>query len=384
VHNIQFSERLLLPVFLAGLFVCCYFCHGELLRLRPDAEDLTGFYLMLSCGGALGAIFVGLIAPYLFRGIYELPLSLVLTAVLATLLRWRESDWLSRALQVSLACLMALVFWSNVVGYHKNTVVLARNFYGSLRVIQAPAPPERLQRVFFHGTIEHGLQYLTPELRSRAATYYAPETGIGILLTQCFPGPKRVGLVGLGVGTIAAYGRPGDTFEFYEINPQVIEIAKTQFTFLRDSRAAISIVEGDARLSLEQEHAPPYDVIVLDAFSGDAIPVHLLTREALSLYLRHLKPGGVLAFHLTNHYLDLSPIVKQLADEIGYQSVLLTNRANEKDNVYASSWHLVTQNQLILGNPVIQAEATPIRSRAGRRPWTDESNNLFEALRFSK
>jgi len=381
LHNIQFSERLLLPVFLAGLFACCYFCHGELVRLRADAEDLTGFYLMLSCGGAAGAVFVGLIAPYLFSGIYELPLSLVFTAVLAVLLRWRESGWMSRTLQTCLAFLMALVLQANVAEYHKNAVLLARNFYGSLRVVQ---PPDLRQRIFFHGTIVHGMQYLSPELRDHAATYFGPQSGIGLLLTKCLPGPKRVGIVGLGVGTIATYGRPGDSFEFYEIDPQVIEVANKQFTFLRDSHAVISTVEGDARLSLEQRHAPLYDVIVLDAFSGDAVPIHLLTREAVSLYLEHLKPGGVLAFHLTNRYLDLPPIVKQLVDEIGYKSVLVSSRASEKDAIYASLWLLATRDEGILNDSSIQAEVVPIRSRAGHRPWTDESNNLFEALKLAQ
>ena len=165
---------------------------------------------------------------------------------------------------------------------------------------------------------------------------------------------------------------------------QVIEIANKQFTFLRDSHAVISTVEGDARLSLEQEHAAPYDVIVLDAFSGDAIPIHLLTREAISLYREHLKPGGVLAFHLSNQYLDLSPFVKQLTDEVGYQSVLVNNHASEKDNVYASSWLLATQDERILNNPAIRRDAAPIRSRVGHRPWTDDSNNLFVALKLTK
>ncbi len=193
-----------------------------------------------------------------------------------------------------------------------------------------------------------------------------------------------MGIVGLGVGTIATYGRPGDSFEFYEIDPQVIEVANKQFTFLRDSHAVISTVEGDARLSLEQRHAPLYDVIVLDAFSGDAVPIHLLTREAVSLYLEHLKPGGVLAFHLTNRYLDLPPIVKQLVDEIGYKSVLVSSRASEKDAIYASLWLLATRDEGILNDSSIQAEVVPIRSRAGHRPWTDESNNLFEALKLAQ
>jgi SAM-dependent methyltransferase len=384
VHNISFSERLLLPVFLIGLFVCCYFCHGELARSRPDAEDLTGFYVMLSVGGAIGAVFVGLIAPYLFAGIYELPLALVLTSLLALLLTWRNGQNQSRALWIAMTCLMALVFRADVKQYHEHTVALVRNFYGSLRVVEPPDDPRERQRTFFHGTIEHGMQFLLPDRRSRATTYYGPDSGAGIVLGRCLGGNRRIGIVGLGVGTLAAYGKPGDTFVFYEINPEVIEIANSKFTFLGDSRASVSTVPGDARLSLEHEIAPPYDALVLDAFSGDAIPFHLLTREAIGLYLRHLKPDGVLAFHLTNRFLDLPPVVKQLADEIGYRSVLVTNPEDRSHLVFGSSWMLVTKNQSVLDEPTVRAETTPISVRTNLRPWTDGSNNLFEVLKFGR
>ncbi len=381
VHNIWFSERLLLPIFLLGLFVCCLFCHGELSRLRPEAQNLTEFYLILSLGGATGAIFVGLVAPHVFSGIYELPLSLVLTGVLATMLTWRDGAWSTRLLWIGVAGCMLVVFKANVAAYHENTLSMQRSFYGSLRVVQPPDQSEQQHRILFHGTVEHGVQFLSSALSSRATTYYGPDSGVGILLRECFTGPKRVGLVGLGVGTLATYGKPGDTFRFYELNPQVIDIARSQFTFLRDSQAHVSTVEGDARLSLEHENEPPYDVLVLDAFSGDAVPVHLLTREALALYHKRLQPEGVLAFHLTNRYLDLPPVVRQLAEEIGYRAVLVKNRNNQKDLVLASSWVLVTKNKAVLENSTIRAHAEPIKVHAGLRPWTDQYNNLFQVLK---
>ena len=382
VSNITFSERLLLPVFLLGLFVACYFCHGELVRMRPRAEDLTGFYLLLSAGGAAGAIFVGLIAPLLFAGIYELPLSLLLVALLALSVSWKGSAWPARLLWMGLACVMVLIFQANVAAYHKDALVLTRSFYGSLRVIQPPSPRDRQHRAFFYGNVEHGVQFQSPKLRDQPTTYYGPDSGVGIVLSECLQRPMRVGVVGLGVGTVATYGRAGDVYRFYELNPQVIEIARSQFTFLKDSQASVSTIEGDARLSLEREKEPPYDVLVLDAFSGDAVPVHLLTREALALYLRHLKPDGMVAFHLTNRFLDLPPVVRQLADEAGYSAVLVRNSAEESQLVLPSSWVLVTRNASVLENATIRAESLPIPARTGARPWTDEYNNLFQVFEF--
>ena len=280
-----------LAVFLASLFACCMFCHGELARIRPHASALTSFYLLISAGGAAGAIFVGLIAPRIFNGIYELPVTLVFTALLATLLTWREGPWLVRLFWTGVAVAMVVVLGANVSAYRKNSLSMRRSFYGSLRVVQSPHAGPMQTRTLYHGTIEHGAELLLPPGRQRPTTYYGPDSGIGIVLRECFTNPKRVGIVGLGAGTIAAYGKPGDIFRFYDINQQVIDIARSLFFYLRESRAQIDTVLGDARLSLERETAPPFDVLALDAFSGDAIPVHLLTREAVALYTRRLEAG---------------------------------------------------------------------------------------------
>ncbi|MBV9295369.1 MAG: fused MFS/spermidine synthase, partial [Acidobacteriaceae bacterium] len=286
IYNISAVEpiQVTLPVALAGLFVCCMFCHGELDRARPHAADLTGFYLMIAAGGAGGAIFVGLLAPLIFRAIYELPLTLALTAAIAMLLVWREGGWTVRLLWVAVAGCMIAVFAANVRSYRENTLSMQRSFYGALRVVEsARAGPEQT-RTLYHGTIEHGAQFVWPPGRLRPTTYYGPDSGVGIVLRECFPAPKHVGIVGLGVGTVAAYAKQGDTFRFYEINRQVADIAESLFFYLREAHGAMRIVEGDARLSLERETGPPFDVLVLDAFSGDAIPVHLLTKEAIELY----------------------------------------------------------------------------------------------------
>ena len=373
--------QIAVPLFLFGLLVACLFCHFELNRLRPHASQLTAFYLVVAAGGAAGAIFVGLIAPHIFSGIYELPVTLIFTAALALLLIWREGDWALRLLWVAVAACMVVVLAKNVQGYHQNALTLRRSFYGSLRVLQSPRAGPDETRTLFHGTIEHGAQFLWPDRRSHPTTYYGPDSGIGIVLRECFALPKRVGIVGLGAGTIAAYGKSGDTFRFYEINPQMIEIAQNLFFYLRESRADIQIVPGDARLSLEADASPPFDVLALDAFSGDAIPVHLLTKQAIALYKKHLKANGVLAFHVSNDYLDLAPLVSKLAGEAGYQSVAVRNHQDSDELILPSEWVLVTNNREVLENGAVKIHSETIPPRPHLRVWTDDYNNLLEVLK---
>jgi SAM-dependent methyltransferase len=377
VEAIQVS----VPIFLAGLFIGCVFCHAELRRLRPAASRLTGFYLMIAFGGAAGAVFVGLLAPRIFSGIYELPLTLCFTALLALLLIWPGGAWAIRLLWVGVAGCMAAVFVANVHAYRQNSLSLRRSFYGSLRVVQSPhAGPEQV-RTLYHGTIQHGAEYLWPQRRMKPITYYGPDSGVAILLRECFPSPKRVGIIGLGTGTLAAFGQTGDTFRFYEINSQVIEIAQSLFFFTRETPAHVDIVEGDARLSLQRESIPPFDVLVLDAFSGDAIPAHLLTREAVALYLQRLKPNGVLAFHVSNNYLDLAPVVAQLAQEVDYRALEVKNHAVPEDLILPAEWVLVTRNPSVFENTAIRLHSLPIAPRPQLRPWTDDFNNLLEILK---
>ncbi len=369
-----------LPIALLALFVCCMFCHGELSRLRPATRNLTDFYLMISLGGAVGAIFVGLIAPRIFSGIYELPVTLVFTAILALLITWNEAKWPLRFLWTGVTAAMLVVLGANVNGYRENSLSIRRSFYGSLRVVQSPHAGKEQTRTLYHGTIEHGAQFLWPPGRFQPTTYYGPDSGIGLVLRECFSAPRRVGIVGLGVGTIAAYGEPGDVFRFYEINRQVTDIAELLFFYLRETHARTDVVEGDARLSLEHETAPPYDILALDAFSGDAIPLHLITEEAVSLYLKHLKPEGVLAFHVSNQYLDLAPIVRQLAARAGYGALLVKGRGNEDELTLPADWILVTKNAAVLKNADVILHSGFIAPRYAR-PWTDNYSNLFQILR---
>jgi hypothetical protein len=378
--DVSVAITVAIPLFTVGLFIVCMFCHGELSRLKPGTNQLTSFYLMIALGGALGAILAGLIAPRVFTGIHEFPVSLVLVAVLALWVNWQEGMtprllWLT----VSVAMMVALI--AEIHSYRKGALVMTRSFYGSLRVVQSIRGGSQI-RTLYHGIIQHGAQYLDPAKRAEPTTYFGPDSGAGLVLRFCCESPKRVGIIGLGTGTLAAYGKPGDSFQFYEINPQVIELAKSDFTFLSDSKAAISIVTGDARLSLEGETGPLYDVFLADAFSGDAIPVHLLTTEAFDLYLRHLKPSGILAVHVSNQYLDLAPVVAQLASAHGLISRLVHTEKDDGHLYSRSDWVLMTRDRAVFAQPEIGGAASKIEPRPGLRLWTDDYNNLLQVLRF--
>jgi SAM-dependent methyltransferase len=371
--------RIAIPLYGAGLFVGCLFCHGELARLKPPARHLTQFYLMMSLGGAFGAIVVGVVAPRIFGGYWELGIGLTLTALLAVAaLRRRFIVLPLAAFAVAIAC----GYYSYVERreYRTGAHLLVRNFYGSLRTLDMIPPdvPEA-SRQLIHGTIIHGQQALEPELKTAPTAYYGPTSGVGrALQTMMFP-RRRIAMIGLGAGTIAAYGRPGDVIRFYEINPQVVDVARREFSFLSDTAATVEIALGDARLSLASEPSQAFDLLAVDAFSGDAIPVHLLTQEAMTIYLRHLKPDGVMAFHVTNHFLNLAPVVKQLADANGLGSALVAD-TGETDIVFKSDWVLVTRDRAWLQRDDIAPSTSAIDDIPGLRMWTDDYNNLFQIL----
>jgi hypothetical protein len=382
IYDPSFTEsiQVSVPMFCGGLFLCCLFCHGELARRRPAPRHLTAFYLMIALGGALGAIFVGLLAPYLFAALYEFPLILCLTALLAAVLLWPEG-WLPRVFWMGVTVAMAAVLAYNVHSYKKNTILTVRNFYGGLRVKQLHDWLKQPYRELYHGKIEHGAQFLNPPKSLQPTTYYGPDSGVGIALHYSSDVPKRVGVIGLGAGTLAAYGNSGDIFRFYEINPQIPAIARSSFSYLRDTPAKVEIVLGDARLSLTAEASQQFDLLAVDAFSGDAIPVHLLTREAFALYFRHLKPNGILAIHTSNTYLDLAPVVQLLANDAHYPLRLITNGDDLRKLIDASDWVLVTRNDRFLAHLDSTTTQDTITVPPNLRVWTDDYNNLFQILR---
>ena len=381
IYDSSFTESLQvsLPFFCIGLFLSCLFCHGELALRRPAAPYLTSYYLMVALGGAIGSIFVALIAPRIFTGIYEFPIALVFTAVLAIVLLWGQG-WLVRAFWVAAAIALLFVTVRNIRSYQRDTIVRVRSFYGPLRVRQFTNWLKEPYRTLYNGKIEHGAQYVNAPASLLPTTYYAPESGVGFALEHCCAGAKRVGVIGLGAGTLAAYGQLRDYLRFYEINPQIATIARESFTYLRDSPAKIDVVMGDARLSLESEPAQQFDVLAVDAFSGDAIPVHLLTKQAFALYLRHLKPDGILAIHASNTYLDLPPVVQLLANDAGYPTRLIANSDNHRKLVDSSDWVLITRNQHFLDDLDTSIPVDIINVPAHLRLWTDDYNNLFQIL----
>lgn len=368
------------PLFSLALFICCMYCHGELNLRKPDPSALTVFYLMIALGGAAGAVLIGLIAPQIFSGAYDLSFALWFTTAVALWLNWREG-WIHRLLWTTVAAACAVVFSFQVSGYHKDAMVLMRSFYGPLRVVKSSLDGAEV-RTLYHGTIQHGSQIFAADRRMVPTSYYGRDSGVGLAMRFATPGPKRAGLIGLGAGTLAAYGKLGDFFRFYEINPQVVNIAGSLFSYTRESPAHIEIAMGDARLSLEAEPPQHFDVLVADAFSGDAIPVHLLTREAFAVYLRHLNPDGVLAVHVSNQYLDLAPIVRQIADFYRLPSILIHTGDDEDQLLASADWVLVTRNRSFLARPEIAEAAKQIPPRPRLRMWTDDYNNLFQILKL--
>jgi SAM-dependent methyltransferase len=268
-------------------------------------------------------------------------------------------------------------------GIRKNVIAQMRSFYGSLRVTEERVPPQAaLIRTLYHGTIEHGSQIFTDKSRTEPTTYYGHDSGVGLALDNCCDGrPRRIGVIGLGTGTLAAYGRACDVFRFYDINPQVERIARNLFSYTRESKAKVEIVMGDARLSMAQEQPQNYDVIAVDAFTGDAVPVHLLTAQAFDLYLRHLRPGGVLAFHISSQYLNLEPLIKQQADH-AHSKVVLISSEDDDNGIDAADWALVTNNNEFLARKEIHDAAEAIKPNPKLRLWTDDYSSLLPLMRW--
>lgn len=379
----RFDLGLQLGVFLPGLFLGCLFCHGELYRLRPSADELTRFYLTLSAGGALGGLLVAVVAPLTLRGYYELGAGLVGLAVLAAL-RFAALGRVARY-----AAILVLVGVSACAAYdglrdQDGIRYVSRGFFGVLRVKEFGAgDAETHVRRLVHGTIMHGEQYVEGSLRRSPTTYYSETSGIAAAILSRRDTPNRIGVIGLGTGTLASYGRAGDVYRFYDIDPRVSEVARREFSYLSDSAATVEIVIGDARLQLEREAPQHLDVLAVDAFSSDAIPVHLITREALAIYLRHLKPDGLVVFHVSNRFLDLAPVVAGIAKDLGVHTVNILDRPEEDDQTKSQSdWILVSRDAKALARKEIRAAgAEPVAERPELRVWTDDYSNVVQILK---
>ena len=400
-----------ISIFAGVLFAYGLGGHGELARLKPSPRHLTTFYMVIAAGGAAGGVFAALVAPQIFPAFFELHLALLAGPVLLLLAILRDDTswlnrgprrlvWALRASVVAWALALAVALGIHVEDTFRGAERISRNFYGVLRVLHRDEGTAAEVRQLKHGRIIHGLQYVAPDRRREATSYYGPRTGIGLALERhprrVAGEPLRVGVVGLGVGTLAAYARAADVFRFYEINPAVIDLAQgpaALFTYLADAPGDVAIVPGDARLALEREAPGEFDVLAVDAFSSDAIPVHLLTREALGVYLRHLRePDGVVAFHVSNRFLDLRPVVKGLATDRGLRAALfvwsgldvagLLDQPGDWQSTWPSDWVLVTRESRLLDDAQVAKAAVTLDVGAPGPPvWTDGYSNLLRVIK---
>ena len=430
-----------LPIALAvGLHLVTLLCaatlvHGRLAAERPPADRLTEFYVLLSVGGVLGGVFNALLAPQLFDSVLEYPLAIVLALLLrptgprrrratfrfawtadfllpfavfaGTIGAIAASSWgdetpepggmvTSGILALGAATLLlfarnrlrfavGFALFAAVVAFGQPTLHSERTFYGVLRVVEGPKGEHYLQ----HGTTLHGVESFARGRVGEPLSYYTRTGPIGDVFRLYQPEQpfRRVGLVGLGVGSLAAYGRAGQTFEFYEIDPAVIEIANDArwFTFLRDSQAEVTTVAGDARRSLERAPRGANDLLVVDAFSSDSIPVHLLTREAVQLYLGTVRSEGLIAFHVSNRHLRLAPVVAGIAQSLGLAAAhrfdLVTAEAAER-GAATSHWIVVARSPERL-RPLLAEDWEPLRADPGERVWTDDFSNVLGAIDWS-
>ena len=393
-----------MPIYAGALFVCCMVCHGELVLSKPDPRHATLFYLMVAGGGATGGVLVAVVAPLVLNGFWEFHIGLLATvalAIIASLARSNSTSKLPRgvlvaggAVGVAVAVVIGLVLGRSGASA-MGTLESARNFYGVLHVNleDSSLSDNGPRRELIHGTIQHGFQYLDPDKKDWPTTYYGPDSGVGLAMERH---PRRtagddadqtlrIGVVGLGSGTMAAHGREGDYLRFYEINPEVIRLSDKYFTYRQDTPAKVEIALGDARIKMEQELADgegqQFDVLVIDAFSSDAIPMHLLTKQSVELYLKHLKPDGLLCIHISNRFLDLTGVVMGIARELGYPCVRFEGDDDDSLGTNFTTWVILTQNWEFLNDPLVAASSRPCWPEHGEPlVWTDDYGSLWQVL----
>jgi len=384
-----------IAAYCAALFSGCMICHGELVKSKPAPAQLTRFYLLISAGGAMGGVAVAVVAPLIFLGYWEYHAALLGCAALSMLLMYQATlsayapRWGWVPLLVVFTGLSGSVV-SHILSDINDSVVVTRNFFGVLRVVRQDEKRfDCTSLVFMHGRITHGLQFEKAELRRSPVSYYGPRSGIGaamsVLQERYENRPMRMGVVGLGAGLMAVYGRAGDTMRFYEINPDVVRISNAQFSYCRDSGARIEIVVADARIALEREHASAadqkFDLLVLDAFTGGAIPLHLLTREAFELYWQHMNADAILAIHVSNKFLNLGPLVRGIAAADSKHAVLVSCVEKRHSLYESSTWILICGSAGILDAEAIKKVVEPWPVDAAKLlVLSDQDINLFRLM----
>ena len=401
--SLMLEGRLELPlnrqilVYSAALFTGCMVCHGELARSKPASQYLTLFYLAVACGGALGGFFVALVAPLLFTGYWEYHLGLVGATVIAmavlffdpgSFVHYGRRLWVWLPILFGFSAFVNHLYFIAISETHR-TLVVSRSFYGVLQVDERKDWHKGVYRELSHGEILHGMQFMDNPWCNQPVSYYGKGTGIWLAM-QYHPNRLNhtsytVGVVGLGTGTLAAFGRQGDLFRFYEINPDMLRLSNEWFRYRKNSLAKVETVLGDGRIQLEHELAQgrnqQFDILVADAFSSDAVPLHLLTRECAHLYRQHLKDDGILAVNITNQHLDLKPVALGMAQALQWQAVLVDSKDNLDEDTWAATWMLITANQSFLNLPFIRKVRTDCPTDAiTPLLWTDEYTSLFHVL----
>lgn len=377
------------------LFIICLLAHGTLYEERPPSVYLTNFYLTSAFGGWIGGAFISLLAPLIFKGLYDYPIVLILCAAVFWWCRdksfinfWSKVSLSERVLRTSFIGIIFILI--GVLGWQslkENTIFRHRNFYGTFRIIDEIPYGEYLDgmRILWHGRTGHGSQLLNPELHMIPTSYYYIGSGVSDVFDM-IPSPRKIGIIGLGAGCIATYARPSDRVTYFEIDPDNENIARKWFTYLDDCKGKVDIVAGDGRLSILKNKGDikEHNIIVVDAFTGDGIPTHLLTKEAIEVYLNHLSPKGFLVFHISNRYYDLRPVLKSVSTELnlcgavndpynkslkGYQSVsfyvALARDSKQLKPLLARGWKLFSENDGL----------------KNISPWTDDHINVLALLR---
>ena len=397
VHHDELSLWTKIGVYATTLFACCMTCHGELARSKPGSWHLTRFYLSVAAGGALGGVLVAIVAPRVFKDYWEYPLGLIATILLAMFCVYRdglsaratEMMWspVRRRLAWGGAVVLFIFVTGGLIGHAverlTDSVETTRNFFGVIRIQKSGS-----LRKMLHGRVIHGSQIIADDSRYVPTTYFGWDSGVGLAIRQYHRHREqglRIGVIGLGAGTISALAEQGDALRYYEINPDVARLARRYFTYLDETAADVDVVIGDARLILEQEaergEHQQFDVLVLDAFDSDAIPLHLLTREAYELYRSHLVEDGLLAVHVSNLYVDITPIVRGLAQLAGHRAIHVVSDANDKWHARVARWVLVTNNESFLAAKAVEVAATPwIDQDPPPFVWTDASASLWSVV----
>ena len=400
---VELAPLLKIAMSALALFVCCMVCHGELYRLRPVPAQLTKYYLSISFGGAVGGVVVAVVAPFVFLLLQELQLGLLLCGLLYLITLFYDPTsplcggrprfaWTATIL--GLLTMFAVSLWLTNLQL-RGTVFTTRNFFGLIRVVdQEPDAGLGPVRIFYHGTTIHGWQLLDPESSQVPTSYYGPATGFAAVMraTRQAEGGRRIGVVGMGAASLVVYGNSNDHFEFYELDPDVVQVAESEFTYLKNTRASWDVQLGDGRLRLEENHDQNFDVLILDAFNSDAVPVHMLTLEAMAIYDRHLHPQGIIVVNVTNIYVDLAPIVYHMAYSRQFNGISIRNRRDKGGTSQSAGWIVLTRSRETMEK--IVAECEPVK-KAGLmdtfttnpstisnvRPWTDDFSNLLQILR---